>query len=94
MNTQSAYNIWANKYDEDLNLTRDLDGDIVRKEFDKSKFESIIEIGCGTGKNTIFYSSISNHLTALDFSESMISKANYINLISLRNGNFLLTSST
>jgi ubiquinone/menaquinone biosynthesis C-methylase UbiE len=75
MNIQSAYNIWANNYDEDKNLTRDLDAEIVRKVFSNQKFDSILEVGCGTGKNTIFFTSISNHLTAIDFSDSMISKA-------------------
>jgi malonyl-CoA O-methyltransferase len=75
MNIQSAYNIWSESYDEDLNLTRDLDAKIVRKEFSNQKFNSILEVGCGTGKNTIFFESISNHLTAIDFSDNMISKA-------------------
>ena len=69
MNIQSAYNNWSESYDEDLNLTRDLDAEIVRKEFDKNKFESILEIGCGTGKNTIFFSEIANKVYAIDFSD-------------------------
>lgn len=75
MNIQTAYNTWASNYDEDKNLTRDLEAEIVRKEFSNQKLNAILEVGCGTGKNTIFYASISNHLTAIDFSESMISKA-------------------
>jgi ubiquinone/menaquinone biosynthesis C-methylase UbiE len=75
MNIQSAYNIWANNYDEDKNLTRDLDAEIVRKEFSDQKFNSILEVGCGTGKNSILFTEIADHLTAIDFSESMISKA-------------------
>ncbi|MFZ1517367.1 MAG: hypothetical protein WAU11_01250 [Ignavibacteriaceae bacterium] len=67
MNIRSAYNTWANNYDEDKNLTRDLDAEIVRKEFSNQKFDSILEVGCGTGKNTIFFESISDHLTAIDF---------------------------
>lgn len=75
MNIQSAYNTWANDYDTDKNLTRDLDEDIIKKLFAGQKFDSILEVGCGTGKNTVFLASISNHLTAIDFSENMISKA-------------------
>ena len=75
MNIKSAYNIWANNYDEDKNLTRDLDAEIVRKEFSNQKFDSILEVGCGTGKNTVFFASISNQLTAMDFSDGMITKA-------------------
>lgn len=75
MNIKSAYNIWANKYDEDKNLTRDLDAEIVRKEFSDQRFNSILEVGCGTGKNTVYFSSISDQLTSIDFSDKMISKA-------------------
>lgn len=75
MNIQSAYNIWAHNYDEDKNLTRDLDAIIVRKEFSEKRFTSILEIGCGTGKNTIFFSEIADKVYAIDFSEGMIEKA-------------------
>lgn len=75
MNTQSAYNIWANNYDEDLNLTRDLDAQIVTNEFSNCKFDSILEVGCGTGKNTPFFSEIADKVYAIDFSDGMISKA-------------------
>ena len=75
MNIQSAYNNWSDRYDKDLNLTRDLDAEIIRKEFAKSKFDSILEFGCGTGKNTIFFSEIADKVYAIDFSEGMISKA-------------------
>lgn len=75
MNIQKAYNAWAANYDADKNLTRDLDAEVVRKEFAYYKFDSILEIGCGTGKNTGFLSKISKKVIALDFSENMISKA-------------------
>jgi malonyl-CoA O-methyltransferase len=75
MNIQSAYNTWASNYDEDKNLTRDLDAEIVRKEFTGKRFQSILEVGCGTGKNTTFYSEIADKVYALDFSEGMILKA-------------------
>ena len=75
MNIQSAYNIWSESYDENKNLTRDLDAKIVRKEFSNQKFNSILEVGCGTGKNTIFFSEIADKVYAIDFSRGMISKA-------------------
>jgi malonyl-CoA O-methyltransferase len=75
MNIQSAYNIWSEYYDEDLNLTRDLDAQTVRNEFSNCKFDSILEVGCGTGKNTTFFSEIADKVYAIDFSEGMINKA-------------------
>ena len=38
-------------------------------------FSSILEIGCGTGKNTSFLSQIGENVHAVDFSEGMIEKA-------------------
>jgi ubiquinone/menaquinone biosynthesis C-methylase UbiE len=75
MNIQSAYNNWSSSYDEDVNLTRDLDAEIIRKEFSNTGFNSILEVGCGTGKNTVFFSEIADKVHAIDFSERMISKA-------------------
>lgn len=92
MNIQSAYNIWANNYDEDKNLTRDLDAEIVRKVFSNQKFNSILEVGCGTGKNTVLFASISNHLTAIDFSDKMISKAK--EKVKSENANFQIADIT
>ena len=75
MDIQSAYNQWSNIYDTDANLTRDLDARITRALLANKHFDSILELGCGTGKNTIFLAQIGTHVHALDFSEGMIQKA-------------------
>lgn len=75
MNVQEAYNHWAETYDADENATRDLDGLVLRRVLGGQRFASVIEAGCGTGKNTAFLSQISNAVHALDFSEGMIAKA-------------------
>jgi malonyl-CoA O-methyltransferase len=75
MSIQKAYNEWSHTYDTDRNLTRDLDGQILREELADLHFKSILEIGCGTGKNTAFLAQIGARLHALDFSEGMIEKA-------------------
>jgi len=75
MNIQSAYNQWANIYDTDSNLTRDLDAQITRELLVDKSFASILELGCGTGKNTVFLTQIGTHVHALDFSQGMIQKA-------------------
>ncbi len=75
MNIQSAYNEWSTSYDQDENRTRDLDRDVIRRQFAGLHFDSILEIGCGTGKNTSFLAQIGKSVHALDFSEGMIAKA-------------------
>jgi ubiquinone/menaquinone biosynthesis C-methylase UbiE len=75
MNIQNAYNEWSEIYDSNANLTRDLDQKITRETLANQHFESILEIGCGTGKNTAFLVQIGESVHALDFSQGMIEKA-------------------
>jgi malonyl-CoA O-methyltransferase len=75
MDIQNAYNKWSDIYDTDNNLTRDLDSDVTRNLLANRQFDSILELGCGTGKNTVFLAQIGERVHALDFSEGMIQKA-------------------
>ena len=75
MNIQKAYNEWSQTYDTDRNLTRDLDRQIMLEMFANRHFESILELGCGTGKNTLFLVEVGTGVHALDFSAGMIEKA-------------------
>ncbi len=75
MSIQNAYNQWSEIYDSNENLTRDLDQLLTRKTFAGQHFDSILELGCGTGKNTEFLVQIAKKVHALDFSEGMIEKA-------------------
>ena|SRR5437867_6672362 len=75
MSIQNAYNEWSETYDTDENLTRDLDQKVTREALANLHFHSILEIGCGTGKNTSFLSRIGTSVHAIDFSPGMIEKA-------------------
>jgi SAM-dependent methyltransferase len=75
MDIQNAYNEWSYSYDQDENRTRDLDRDVVRRKLGGLHFDSILEIGCGTGKNTSFLARIGQSVRAVDFSEGMIARA-------------------
>ena len=75
MSIQEEYNIWSVSYDTDKNLTRDLDEIVTKENFEKLHFKTILEFGCGTGKNTNLFSQISENVIAVDFSEGMINKA-------------------
>lgn len=75
MSIQKAYNDWSETYDTDENLTRDLDQKVTREALANLHFTSILEIGCGTGKNTSFLAQIGESIYAVDFSQGMIEKA-------------------
>jgi ubiquinone/menaquinone biosynthesis C-methylase UbiE len=75
MNVLEAYAEWSHTYDDDRNLTRDLDEDVMRQTFAGAKYATILEIGCGTGKNTALLAAIADRVQALDFSAAMIERA-------------------
>lgn len=75
MSIQDAYNEWSGIYDSNTNLTRDLDAQVIRQMFGDKRFKSVLEIGCGTGKNTVFLAQIADKVLAFDFSEGMVAQA-------------------
>jgi len=75
MNNREAYNRWADSYDTVQNKTRDLEAQALREVLAGRSFKNVMEIGCGTGKNTEWLSTIATQLTAVDFSEEMLAKA-------------------
>ena len=70
-----AYDRWASSYDVDKNTTRDLDALVVRRAPLILDDRDVVELGCGTGKNTVFLAERARRVTALDFSEAMIALA-------------------
>ena len=75
MSIEKAYNIWANQYDTNENRTRDLDKISTIETLTKYNFESVLELGCGTGKNTKWLLEKAKHIIGLDFSQEMLNKA-------------------
>jgi len=75
MDTKKAYNIWSKEYDTNENKTRDLEANALRKTLEKINFDSCLEIGCGTGKNTEWFITKTKTITAVDLSEEMLARA-------------------
>ena len=75
MNVQQAYVDWAETYDSDRNLTRDLDQQITKAFLEGFRCNSILEVGCGTGKNTALLAQIGEQVQAIDFAAAMIQQA-------------------
>lgn len=74
MSIEKAYNSWAESYDEMLNKTRDLEEKVAKKTLG-GYYKTIVELGCGTGKNTAWLLQKCESLIAMDFSEAMLLKA-------------------
>ena len=75
MKPEQAYNSWASQYDINENKTRDLEAIALRNILSTVSFNSVLEIGCGTGKNTEWLFQKAEHITGIDLSEEMLSKA-------------------
>ncbi|GAA4743108.1 class I SAM-dependent DNA methyltransferase [Flavisolibacter ginsenosidimutans] len=75
MDTRTLYNQWSATYDKVENKTRDLEGEAGQKILSSISFENVLELGCGTGKNTEWLSQKAKHLLAVDLSEEMMAKA-------------------
>ena len=70
-----SYDRWAAVYDADKNATRDLDALVVQRSGLHLQGKDVLELGAGTGKNTIWLAAHARHVTALDFSLGMIARA-------------------
>jgi len=47
----------------------------LRKTLANISFDNVLEVGCGTGKNTARLIEIAKHVTAIDLSKEMLTKA-------------------
>ena len=75
MDIEKAYNIWSSNYDTNKNKTRDLDKKVTEETLSKYTFKSVLELGCGTGKNTKWLLSVGAEVIGLDFSQEMLTIA-------------------
>lgn len=75
MSIADIYTAWAASYDSDRNLTRDLDAEVTRRLLGSDRIPVVVEAGCGTGKNTSYFSQIADEVLALDFSAGMLAVA-------------------
>lgn len=87
-----AYNSWADSYDSVENKTRDLDKIATEQTLSKFSYKTVLELGCGTGKNTKHFAKSAELVIGLDFSEKMLVKARQ--KIKSKNVQFLQTDLT
>lgn len=70
-----SYDRWAESYDSDKNATRDLDATVVRRAPLAFDGKDVLELGSGTGKNTVWFAAKARSVIAMDFSLGMIARA-------------------
>ena len=69
------YDSWAYQYDNNINPTRDLDKIATVESLSNLKFFNVLELGCGSGKNTEWLITKADSLLGLDFSKNMLDVA-------------------
>ena len=74
-NNIDKYNAWAHLYDNNINPTRDLDKIVTKESLSNIDFFKVLELGCGSGKNTEWLLSKADKLVGLDFSKNMLALA-------------------
>lgn len=67
----SAYDRWAPTYDTAPNRTRDLDAAVLRAHGPEVRGLTVLELGGGTGKNTVWLAERAETVLSLDLSPQM-----------------------
>lgn len=75
MSIEKAYDHWSEQYDTNKNRTRDLDKIATQTVLAHLDFDNVLELGCGTGKNTQWLIEKTKKILSIDFSENMLNIA-------------------
>jgi malonyl-CoA O-methyltransferase len=71
MSTRALYDKWSTTYDEVENKTRDLEKRACQSVLSAVDFENIIELGGGTGKNTLWLARCAKRVVSVELSPEM-----------------------
>jgi malonyl-CoA O-methyltransferase len=72
---RSGYDRWAAVYDHDGNPLQALEGPAVRTAAGEVRGLNVLDLGCGTGRHSMWLASAGAAVTAVDFSEGMLAEA-------------------
>ena len=72
---RDGYDRWARVYDHDANPLPALEEPHVREALGDVRGCAVLDLGCGTGRHTVWLAAAGARVTALDFSEGMLDQA-------------------
>jgi ubiquinone/menaquinone biosynthesis C-methylase UbiE len=70
-----GYDRWAAIYESDANPLQALEAPVVRAAIGDVGRRSVLDLGCGTGRHTVWLVEAGASVTAVDFSEGMLAEA-------------------
>src|SRR6185369_9461890 len=71
MSTRQLYDAWSTSYDSVENKTRDMEKIACEMILSAIAFDSVVELGGGTGKNTSWLAERAKRVLSVDQSEDM-----------------------
>jgi malonyl-CoA O-methyltransferase len=72
---RDGYDRWAVVYDHDANPLQALEEPLLRGAVGDVNGLSVLDLGCGTGRHSVWLASRGAAVTAVDFSEGMLAEA-------------------
>jgi len=72
---RSGYDRWAEVYDHELNPLIALEEPVVRQALGDVSGLSVLDLGCGTGRHALWLAAAGARVSAVDFSEGMLTEA-------------------
>jgi ubiquinone/menaquinone biosynthesis C-methylase UbiE len=72
---QTGYDRWAMVYDHDANPLPALEEPVMMRMMGSVQGKRVLDVGCGTGRHTLWLQAAGAQVTAMDFSAGMLSKA-------------------
>lgn len=74
-NVRGGYDRWAAVYDHDANPLQALEEPVVRAALGDVRGMDALDLGCGTGRHALWLAANCAMVTAVDFSEGMLTEA-------------------
>jgi ubiquinone/menaquinone biosynthesis C-methylase UbiE len=72
---REGYDLWSRVYDHDLNPLQTLEEPILRGLIGDVAGLEVLDLGCGTGRHSLWLADRGAKVTAVDFSEGMLAEA-------------------
>jgi ubiquinone/menaquinone biosynthesis C-methylase UbiE len=72
---RAGYDRWAAVYDHDGNPLQALEGPVVRSAVGDVRGLAVLDLGCGTGRHSLWLAGAGATVTAVDFSDGMLAEA-------------------